>query len=239
MYNILLSLLAGVATFSLLYFTRLLSLGEAIVPSIIVFGVTMFMLGRRIFKQLEPLFERVGKELQQQRFDPAIAVLKSGYPLGKWQFGVPTQLDSQIGMILYLRKDFSAAIPYLSRSKRMGHWLGVAMLAVAYYKKKDMARMHEAFETLASRAKKQGLAWNLYAYCLTQLGKNEEAQAVLVRGDTATKDDKRVKDNLLALQNGKKMKMRGYAEQWYQFHLDAPPQMMMDGRSQFSARRRR
>ena len=239
MYNILFSLLAGAATFSLLYFTHLLRLGEAIVPSVIVLGVTMFMLGRRIFKQLEPLFEKVGKELQQQRFDAAIAVLKSGYPLGKWQFGVPTQIDSQIGMILYLRKDFTAAIPYLARSQRMGHWLGVAMLAVAYYKKKDTARMYGAFEVLSRRAKKQGLAWNLYAYCLTQLGKNEEAQKILVRGDEATKDDKRVKDNLLALQNGKKMKMRGYAEQWYQFHLDAPPALMMDGRSQFSARRRR
>ncbi len=239
MYNLGLSLLAGVATFALLYFTHLLRLGEAIVPGVVVIAATMFVLGRRVFKRLEGTFEKVGKELQQQRFDAAISLLKSGYVEARWQLGVATQIDSQIGMILYLRKDFSAAVPYLSRAKRFGHWLGVAMLAVAYYKKKDTAKMKDAFELLVGRAKKQGLAWNLYAYCLIQLGDEAGAQNVLVRGDKATKDDKRVKENLLALQNGKKMKMRGYAEQWYQFHLDAPPQLMMDGRSQFSARRRR
>lgn len=239
MLNILYSLGAGALVFAALYFPRLLNVGEALVPAFIAAIATMFVLGRAIFKRMEALFAEAGKDLQNQRFDAAIKTLKSGYALDKRQFGVRSQLDSQIGMILYLRKEFNESIPYLERSRRLGHWLGVAMLAVAYYKKKDHAKMKATFEHLTSRAKKQGLAWNLYAYCLSQIGDDAGAQAVLVRGDVATKGDKRVKENLLNVQNGKKIKMKGYADQWYQFHLEAPPMQMMDGRSQFSARRRR
>jgi hypothetical protein len=241
MLNLLFSLAVGGVVFAVLFFTHLLTLGEALVPAVIGVAVAMFVLGRRVFKAMERLFEEAAKDLQNQRFDAAIKTLKTGYSLTRRQFGVQSQLDSQIGMITFLRKDTNAAIPFLDRSKRLGHWFGVGMLGVAYYKKKDYTRMRESFELMVKRAKKQGLAWNLYAYCLSQMGETAAAQAVLVRGESATAGDKRVKENLLALQNGKKFdkKMRSYAEQWYQFGLDTPPVTMMDGRSQFSARRRR
>ena len=40
------------------------------------------------------------------KFDKAIKTLKSGYPLGNWQFFVKSQLQAQIGTIYYLKKDF-------------------------------------------------------------------------------------------------------------------------------------
>ena len=239
MLNIVYSLGAGFLVFAALYFPRVLNAGESLVPAFIAAVAAMFVLGRSIFRQMEKLFAEAGKDLQAQRFDAAIKTLKSGYSLEKKQFGVRSQLDSQIGMIMYLRKEFKESIPYLERSRRLGHWLGVAMLAVAHYKKKDHEKMRETFELLVKRAKKQGLAWNLYAYCLSQIGDDAGAQAVLSRGAAVAKTDDRVKENLLNVQNGKKIKMRGYANEWYQFHLEAPPMQMMDGRSQFSARRRR
>ncbi len=241
MLNIAFSLAAGIVVFCALYLPKFLNAGESLVPAIIAAIVAMFVLGRQVFRRMEVIFAEAGKDLQNQppRFDAAIKTLKSGYALEKRQLGVRSQLDSQIGMITYLRKDFNASIPYFERSRRLGHWLGVAMLAVAYYKKKDHTRMRATFEHLVKRAAKQGLAWNLYAYCLSQIGDETGAQAVLSRGSVATKGDKRVAENLLNVQNGKKIKMRGYADQWYQFHLEAPPMQMMDGRSQFSARRRR
>lgn len=240
MFNLVSSLLAGAAVFAGLFFSHLLKWGEALVPAVIVVIGTMIVLGRRTLKQMEAVFEKVGKELQNQRFDAAVATMKAAYPLARKQIGMTSQLEAQIGMIAYVRKDFNGSIPYFERSKRLGHWVGVAMLAVAYYKKKDHAKMRETFELVVTRAKKQGLAWNLYAYCLSQIGDEEGAQAVLARGVKASENDKRVAENLIAMQNGKKIKMKGYAEQWYQFHLEAPPmQTMMDGRSMFSARRRR
>ena len=38
--------------------------------------------------------------------------------------------------------------------------------------------------------------------------------------------DPKLKDNLQALQNGKKMKMKSYNMQWYQLHLEKPPMVM-------------
>jgi len=225
-------------TVLLLYGSHLLTFKETIVPASIVFIVAFIVLGFKTAKKLEKIFLEVGKLLQNQKFDLAIQTLKSAYPLTRYQFGVKSQLDSQIGMILYLRKEFNQSIPYLEQSKRLGHWMGVAMLAVAYFKKKDYAHMQTSFEYLASKAKKQGLVWNLYAYCLLALNKKEEAQQVLARGVNAAKEDGRVKDNLLDLQNGKKtIKMKTYAE-WYQFHLEAPPVQTADRRSLFSAKRR-
>ena len=203
MLNVAYSLAVGVVVFAALFFTKLLSAAESSVPAVIATIATLFVLGRKVFKQLEQLFTEAGKELQQQRFDAAINTLKSGYKFARQQFGVQSQLDSQIGMILFLRKDTNAAIPFLERSKRLDHWFGVGMLAVAYFKKKDYTRMKEAFELVVKRGKKQGLAWNLYAYCLTQIDENAAAQAVLVRGKTATNGDQRVSDNLLALQIGR------------------------------------
>ena len=105
-----------------------------------------------------------------------------------------------------------------------GHWMGGAMLGVIYYKKKEHALMRQTFETVTRRGKKNGLAWCLYAYLLVQIGDSDEAQKVLTRGSKSAADDARVKDALLALQNGKKIKMRAFKEQWYQFHLERPPQ---------------
>jgi len=239
MLNLFTSLGIGLVVTLALYLPHFLRLGEAIVPGVIAAIVTMFLLGRRVFKEVEVIMTDAAKDLQAQRFDIAIATLKKGYALNRRQFGVRSQIDSQIGMILFLRKDTNAAIPYLESSKRLGHWLGVAMLAVGYYKKKDHVRMKETFELLVNKGKKQGLAWNLYAYCLSQIGDSAGAQAILARGEAAATGDNRVKENLLAVQNGKKIKMKGYANDWYQFHLEAPPMQTMDGRGVFSARRRR
>ena len=147
------------------------------------------------------------------------------------------------GVIYFLQKEFSRALPYLKRSSMFGHWMGGAMLGVIYYKKKDHAAMRQTFETVTRRGKKHGLAWCLYAYLLTQMGDQETAQQVLTRGVKAAADDSRVKDALLAVQNGKKIKMKAYKEQWYQFHLERPPpeyaQPAMGGKVSRAARRGR
>ena len=49
------------------------------------------------------------------------------------------------------------------------------------------------------------------------------ALQLLVQALKKVKDDPKLKEALLNVQNGKKIKMRGYKEQWYQFHLERPP----------------
>ncbi len=168
-----------------------------------------------------------GAYLQQQpqpRFDAAIKTMHTAFPFSKWQFGVRSQIDNQIGVCYYLQQDFSKALPHLQKSLGFGHWMGAAMLGVIYYRKKNFEEMEKTFdEIVLKKGKKQPLVWCLYAYLLSQNKKTDKAQSVLNQGLKKTENDQRVKDSLLALQNNKKIKMRAFKEQWYQFHLERPP----------------
>jgi tetratricopeptide (TPR) repeat protein len=175
------------------------------------------------------------------KFEKAIGILKQGYKLNRWQIGVKSQVSAQIGMILFLKKDNKEAAEYLNESKELAHWMAAAMLGVIYFKQKKYDEMKSAFEVAVKKSSKETLAWSLYAYCLEDLGKRDEAMAILNRGIKKVKDHQKLDENLLALQNNKKMKMRQlYKEQWYQFQIEKPPAIVMENQFQsFSKKRRR
>jgi hypothetical protein len=225
MLNILYALLAAAGTTALLALPHWLTLGEAIVPGVIVALVTYMVLARRTFRALEAIMMRGAQALQTMPPKPelAITIMEQGYGLARRQLGIRSQVDAQIGIILFLQREFNRAQPYLTRSYFFGHWMAGAMLGVVQYKKKDVAGMKRTFAAVLKKAKKQGLAHSLYAYLLLQLGDRDGAQQVLSAAARVPGADPRVKDGLMALQNGKKLKMRAYKEQWYQFHLERPP----------------
>ncbi|MEL6340299.1 MAG: hypothetical protein AAFP04_12990 [Myxococcota bacterium] len=225
MFNVLISLAAGFVVTAALSLSGLLSIGESAVPGVLVFIVVFFVLARRTFKQVEKVFSGAMRALQAvpPKTELAITALENARGFGRWQFGVESQVESQIGMIHFLQQKFDKALPHFERSLSFGHWMGGAMLGVIHYKKKNHGEMKRVFEIVVKKAKKAGLAWNLYAYLLQQIGERDQAQAVLVRALKRTGDDSKVKDALLAVQNGKKIKMKSYKDQWYQFHLERPP----------------
>lgn len=225
MYNLFISIAACIFTTLALSLTGLLSLGEASIPGLLALVVTYFVLARRSFKQIERVFGHAMRSLQAvpPKMELAISTLEAARAVGKWQFGIESQIDSQIGTIHFLQQKFDKAFPYFNRSLNFGHWMAGAMLGVIHYKKKNHDEMKRVFEVVVKKAKKASLAWNLYAYLLQQVGDREAAQALLVRALKKTDDDPRVKESLLAVQNGKKIKMKAYKDQWYQFHLERPP----------------
>jgi len=239
MYNLLIAIGAGVLSFILSSFA--LGGGDfkplyGIVPGVFVIGIAYFYLARRTMRQVEEIMKRaqevltkaqsnprLGQKRLNKLIDEAIGILKEGYPLDKWQFWVKAQLDGQIGTLLYMAKKYDVAEKYLvSALKR--HWMAKAMLGALYYKRKNVEKMTEAFEEAVDGSKKESLLWNLYAYCLWKSNKQDEAIEVLNRALEHIASDEKTQDNLKALQNNKKMKMRGWNMMWYQFHLDAPPQ---------------
>src|SRR5438105_332595 len=171
MRNLAIAIGIGFATFALLYFTGLLSGPESTVPAVLAIGVAYFVLARRTFKVVEAIFNNAAQSLQSMppRFELAVSQLESAYPYAKIQFGVRTQVDSQIGVLLFLQQEFNKALPYLARSLGWGHWIGGAMLAVIHYKKKQYAEMKQTLDVVTKRGKKQSLAWCLRAYPLMQL----------------------------------------------------------------------
>lgn len=245
MRNLLYAIGIGIAVFALFFVTGLLNAAESVAPGVIAIVAAYYLLARRTFKQAEKIFTDAAKALQSMppKIDLAVSTMEKAYVLAPAQFGIRSQIDTQIGMIYFLQQDFNKALPVLKRSLAFGHWLGGAMLGVIYYKKKDHPEMKKTFDVVVKRAKGQGLAWNLYAYLLTQIGDNDGAQRVLVAGLKKTKNDPKVQESLLAVQNGKKIKMRTYKEQWYQFHLERPPvdqqQVTLGGRLTKADRRGR
>lgn len=186
-----------------------------------------------------------GQAAMLRCIDQSAAILQKGFALEKWQVGIGTMLNARIGMLLYTKwllaqqmggrkvegASLSAAIPYLEKSRIKGQkarllaalWPAWAMLAVAYYKaKKDLDAALAVLEDTERIAKKHGIVWSLHAWLLAKEKRTDEAIDVLARARDAAPDDGHIPENLALLQNGKKMKMRGYGESWYQFGLERP-----------------
>jgi tetratricopeptide (TPR) repeat protein len=237
MYNLLLSLAAGLAVTLGVRLGTGLGWAGTVVPGAIAAVAAYLGLARRSWKKLEALFEETQKELQAQRFEKALLVLERGFALAPWQFLVASQLHSQIGVLLYVRKEFDKALPHLRKSFSR-HGVARAMLAVQLWRRKDLAGMEKAFAEASKANKKEGILWCVYAWVLDKEGRHEEAVKVLGRGAAANPSDEKLKAALQSMQNDKRPKLgKLYGEQWYQFHLEpVPPQAFGGGMPRGSRR---
>jgi tetratricopeptide (TPR) repeat protein len=237
MYNLLISLAVGIAVALAIRFGTSVGWVGSTLPGVVAAVAAYFVLARRTWKQLEALFEETQRELQAQRLDRGVQVLERGFALAPWQFLVASQLHSQIGVLLYVKKDFDRALPHLEKSFSR-HWIARAMLAVSRWRKRDLDGMRKVFEQTVKTNKKEGLAWAVYAWLLEREDRHEEAVKILGRGVAANPSDEKLKASLQSLQNGKKLKLgKLYGEQWFQFHLEQmPPQFVNPGMMRGSRR---
>ncbi|HQR29431.1 MAG TPA: hypothetical protein PLL32_03410 [Anaeromyxobacteraceae bacterium] len=233
MYNLLISLAAGLLVTLAIRFGTTVGWVGAIFPGVLTVGVAYFLLARRTWKKLESLMGAVQKELMAQKLDRALQTLEGGFALAPWQFLVASQIHSQIGVLRYVRQDFAGAQPHLEKSFSR-HGIARAMLAVTWYRKKDLEKMRKVFDEAAKDNKKEGLVFATWAWIEEKEGNHDRAIAVLARGLKANPADEKLKAAAQALQNDKKLKLgKLYGEQWFQFHLEQmPPQMIspMGGR---------
>jgi tetratricopeptide (TPR) repeat protein len=227
MYNLLISLAAGLAVTLAIRFGSNVGWVGSILPGLLALGVAYFVLARRSWKQLEALMGTVQKELMAQKFDRALQTLQGGFALAPWQFLVASQIHSQIGVLRYVRQDFAAAQPHLEKSFSR-HGIARAMLAVTHYRKKDLEKMRKIFDEAAKDNKKEGLIFAAWAWIEEKEGRHDEAIAVLARGLKSNPGDEKLKAAAQTLQNDKRLKLgKLYGEQWFQFHLEKmPPQMV-------------
>jgi tetratricopeptide (TPR) repeat protein len=193
---------------------------SGLVVGIVGGGVTFFLLLRRSRKQLEGSMGEIEGHVKAQRIEKAIAAIEALKPLGKWQPGLGGSLEGQIGMLRYAHlRDFEGARPHLERAHpRL--WHAWAMLAAAHFKKERFDEMHAVFERAVKRNKSDAMLWLAYGYCEWKRNRRNEAISVLARGQTACPKDERIKHQLEALQNGKKMKMSHNDPEWLALHLE-------------------
>ena len=220
MYNLLISAGAAVAVLLILLFGFKLVWWGSVLIALPVFLGVFILFSRITMKKVTAAIEIAGKDLQGQRFEKAIRELKDALQYGKWQIYVEGQLNAQIGMIYYMKRDFSNAFPFLEKAF-FKNWAAMGMLGICYMKRQKKDKMIATFEKALQWTSKESLFWNLYAYCLVECGETSKAMAALEKGLKKLPGDLPTKENLENLQNGRKMKMRHYGDMWYQFHLES------------------
>ncbi|MCD6527305.1 MAG: hypothetical protein J7K75_09980 [Desulfuromonas sp.] len=219
MLNFLIAFIFGTLSavpFNLVYNLELMYCG---LISIALFTVVYLLLAKRTMNKVMKLVESAQHDMQANRVERALATLNDGFKYTKWQFYVKGQINAQIGTLLYLKKDFAKALPYLEKSF-VRHWVAMCMLAVSYMKRNKPAKMAATFDKAASASRKEPFIWNLYAFCQDKIGEKDSAIATLRKGIKKTGGDERLEASIEALQQGKRMKMEDYGDLWYQFHLE-------------------
>ncbi|MSN27086.1 MAG: hypothetical protein GJV46_14590 [Geobacter sp.] len=222
MYNILISAGAAAAVLLIVIFVLKLAWWVGLMIALIVFAIIFVLFSRITMKKVMASIETAGRDLQAQppRFEKAIRELKDALQYSKWQLYVDGQINSQIGMIYYMKRDFANAFPHLEKSF-FKNWAATAMLAVSYMKRQKKELMISTFDKAVQWNGKESMLWSLYAYCMNESGETVKAKEILAKGLKKLPGDEKIKDNLEALEKGKKMNMRAYGDLWFQFHLES------------------
>ena len=218
----MLSVIVAVATALALFLAGFLAfdaLSGAVIGVLGGIGV-LVLLFRRGRKPLEAAMKETEGHMKGQRFDKALASLEGLRPMARWQPGLAGSIDAQIGMIRYAHmREFEDARPYLEKANPRV-WQALAMLGAAHFKKERWAEMKTVFERAVKKNKKESMLWLIYGYCDWKRGARPDAIAVLNRGVKECPSDERLKNQLEALKNGKKMKMPANDPEWLALHLE-------------------
>ena len=220
MYNLIISAAAALLVALLIIFAAGLPWWAGVLAALVVFLGSFLLIARAITKKLEAIMEPAMKDIQAQRFEKGIRDLKSALVYAKWQIYVESQINSAIGMVYFIRREFSTAFPYLEKGF-FKNWMTMGMLAVTYMKRNKRDLMRETFDKAVLASPKESLLWSLYGYCLNECGESVKACEVLAKGLAKLPGDENLKQNLELVREGKKMKMKGYGEMWLQFHLES------------------
>jgi len=195
--------------------------------------LALILLSRKVMKKLEPKFTTAQKQAQAKQFKLAIATLEELLPYAPWQIMLKSQINSQIGVFHYADKNETKAMEFLSQgSVRTPD--AQMILASIHYRRNELEKVKSVMDLTLRFNKKQILLYHAYAYMLQKKGFNDEAIEVLQRAIKIDAENDTNKDNLMRLQNNKKMNMKPFGMNWYTLQLEKPPLSMMQ--DQFSGK---
>lgn len=221
MFTLLLALCVG-TVFAFIGYAIYPSYVLASIMSVAAFVTFNIIMSRYFMKKLTEVFNSCEKDLKTGRTDAAIEKMKKGYAYANWQFMVKQQIDSQIGVILYVNKRFDESLPYLEKTNKR-NWMAMSVLAAYYFKHKNYEKVKKIMADSAKANKKDSFTQALNAYFLSEMGLQDEAIAALVKANKKMPTDERIENALEALKNNKKIKMQNYGALWMQLHLMKSP----------------
>lgn len=240
MINLLLSIAAGVAGFLLFFVPGIAHALGSVLPGAIAAVGAYVLLARRSGKQLEGVMAVAQKEMMARKPERAVEALQQAFALSRWQFGVASSLHANIGVLLYVQKKFDEAEPHLRKSTGtlLRLWQAQAMLAAILFRQKKYEEMEKTFDGALRGNKSETLLYAVYAWCENARGEKKKAIEIVQKGVNENKSDEKLKALLQRAQNDKRLKLDGWGEQWWQFWLETPPQMMNPQGNVFAGRQR-
>lgn len=198
-------------------------LGSGILLAVMVGPALLILLMRRARKPVEAARVELEKHMGARRFERAIEKLDEMRRVARWQPLLGSQIDEQIGAIRYAALDDPAgARPYLERARYKGveSW---AMLGASLCRKGQVEEMNKVFEKAIRRRSKEAFLWATYAWCRLSKGDRPGALDVLGRGRAKLPSDDRLRRLQEAAQNGKRLKMSVFGNDWLALRLERTP----------------
>lgn len=238
MFSVLISLVVGSAFGTAIYLTTSLHPAVPALAGMTAFTLIYVIMMKQVMKRVGVAMEGVQKDIMSNRPEAAIHKLEAVQKkYANWQFFVGKQMNSQIGMVYYLRRDFGKAYDYLSDGF-VRHWVAMAMLAIIQMKRNQPKNMIATFDKAVAGTRKEPLLWSLYAFCLDKIGDHNKAVTIMEKGLKKVGSDELMSANLEALKAGKKMKMQAYGDLWSQFQLEKQGDMIRKHTKAMQGRRK-
>ena len=188
----------------------------------LAFAIIWVIILRRISKQLGPTMARVQKLAEGRSFALAITSLETMLPLCKWMPMLRGQIVAQMGVLSHYAGDKSKAAEHLKLAPRRSGDAKM-LLAAIKYSTKNYDEAIAILDAAAPYNRKSALLANVAAWMLQKRDRTGDAIARLVRYTAKDSDNAPTKDNLLRLQNGKKLTMKPFGMAWYALGLEHPP----------------
>ena len=196
--------------------------GWAIPFALIVFIGCMAVLSRVLGRRLTPALQRVQNQTQSGMLDAAMQGLKDLLPLSRWVPLLRGQLLAQMGVIAHHCGKTKEAIELLGQAPaRLGD--AQMMLAAILWREGDKARAFAVLAAAIRADKRHRLLPNVQAWMLHQDGRVDEAIAALARYTQKQPQDEASRDNLLRLQNRRRLAMDPFGVPWFALQLERPP----------------
>lgn len=232
MYSILIALGVGIVAgvvWTLLGLWKTWAMG--IVLGLVVFVVSFIVISRRVAKRVEPQFQQIQKQIQAGNTQLAVKRLEEMLPLARWQVLLKGQLYAQLGSLCFTIGQEAKAFEYLNKASRRSAD-GQLFLASLHSRNKETEKAHQVLEGAIRYNKKQLILYHVYAWLLARDGDRDAAIEQLLRAQKVEKGNEDTKDNLLRLQNGKKMNMKRFGMAWYGLQFEKLPAALRQGQGQ-------
>jgi len=215
MYNLLVSL--GLALVTFVAVALILRPLAGIVPALLVFGVALFLLTRRVGRKVDAEMQQLLPMLQAQQVDRAREHLEGiKRRWGKWQLLLEGQIDAQLGMLDYVQMKWDEALPRLQRG-RFRNWQAQVCIGAIHHRRGELDKAWAELESAVGTAPKEAVAWLVYAHLLLRSGERNRALEVLGRGLQALPDSELLQQTQKDLANKRRLRTDRYPESWYQF----------------------